>query len=46
MRNTIEKKKMKKKKKERMVDPKKPKPISGYDFRAWDKFDVVSIIIY
>ena len=44
MRNTIEKKKMKKKKRERNVDPSKPKRISGYDFRAWDKFDVVSMM--
>lgn len=40
VRNTIEKKKMKKKKKEKIIDSSKPKRISGYDFRAWDKFDV------
>ncbi|XP_059168622.1 RNA polymerase II-associated protein 3-like [Physella acuta] len=40
VRNTIHKKKLKRKKKEKPVNHEKPKKISGFDFRAWDKFDV------
>ncbi|BFZ08860.1 hypothetical protein BsWGS_11899 [Bradybaena similaris] len=41
VRNTIQKKKMKKKKKdEKDTESNKPKRISGFDFKAWDKFDV------
>ncbi|CAL1541777.1 unnamed protein product [Lymnaea stagnalis] len=40
VRNTIHKKKLKKKKKDKPADQNKPKKISGSDFRAWDKFDV------
>ncbi|KAI8764243.1 RNA polymerase II-associated protein 3 isoform X5, partial [Biomphalaria glabrata] len=40
IRNTIHKKKLKRIKKEKPADQKKPKKISGFDFRAWDKFDV------
>ncbi|KAH9510167.1 hypothetical protein Btru_043643 [Bulinus truncatus] len=40
VRNTVHRKKLKKIKKEKPVDQKKPKRISGYDFKAWDKFDV------
>ncbi|CAG5136265.1 unnamed protein product [Candidula unifasciata] len=41
VRNTIQKKKMKKKKKElKDAESNKPRRISGFDFKAWDKFDV------
>ncbi|XP_005108663.1 RNA polymerase II-associated protein 3 [Aplysia californica] len=42
VRNTIHKKKLKKKKKEKEVPSDKPRTgkISGFDFRAWDQFDV------
>uniref|UniRef100_A0A0B7ALH0 RNA polymerase II-associated protein 3 n=1 Tax=Arion vulgaris TaxID=1028688 RepID=A0A0B7ALH0_9EUPU len=41
VRNSIQKKKMKKKRKEKKVtDSAKDKRISGFDFKAWDKFDV------
>jgi len=41
VRNTIHKKKLKKKKKEpKARDPAKPPKIRGFDFKAWDKFDV------
>lgn len=45
MRNSLEKKRKKKRVKKK-ADTDQPqdgtKRISGYDFRAWDKFDVVS----
>lgn len=41
VRNSLQKKKKKRQKpKDTSVDHSKPKRISGYDFRAWDKFDV------
>ncbi|KAK7493584.1 hypothetical protein BaRGS_00015096 [Batillaria attramentaria] len=40
VRNSLDKKKLKKKKKKKPEDQGKPKRISGFDFRAWDKFDV------
>ena len=48
MRNSLEQKKKKKKKKvpkERVQNQEKTakKKISGYDFRSWDKFDVVCL---
>lgn len=40
VRNSLNKKKTKKKK---IIADKKSERISGYDFRSWDKFDVVSL---
>nr|KAG5704305.1 hypothetical protein BaRGS_012614 [Batillaria attramentaria] len=40
VRNSLDKKKLKKKKKKKPEDQGKPKRIRGFDFRAWDKFDV------
>ena len=37
----MDKKKFKKKKKKRPEQQNKPTKISGFDFGAWDKFDVV-----
>ena len=42
MRNSLDKKKLKKKKKKKVDAENIPKKISGFDFRGWDKFDVVS----
>jgi hypothetical protein len=42
VRNSLDKKKMKKKVKKRNDgSDSKPKRISSYDYRSWDKFDVV-----
>lgn len=40
VRNSLDKKKLKKKKKKKSDQQPGKKRISGYDFRAWDKFDV------
>lgn len=40
VRNSSDKKKLKKKKKKKPDQQNKPKKISAFDFRAWDKFDV------
>ncbi|XP_074645536.1 RNA polymerase II-associated protein 3-like [Tubulanus polymorphus] len=41
VRNSLDqKKKVRKKKKKKQENPKKNDKISGFDFRAWDKFDV------
>lgn len=40
VRNTIHKKKLRKKRKEKSEELVTSKKISGYDFHAWDKFDV------
>ena len=43
VRNSLDKKKKKKVKKKSDKEPAtKPKKIRGYDYRSWDKFDVVS----
>ncbi|KAL8612487.1 hypothetical protein ACOMHN_053741 [Nucella lapillus] len=40
VRNSLDKKKLKKKKKKKSDQPLGKKKISGFDFQAWDKFDV------
>ncbi|XP_076447781.1 RNA polymerase II-associated protein 3-like [Babylonia areolata] len=40
VRNSLDKKKLKKKRRKKPEQPADKKRISGFDFRAWDKFDV------
>ena len=44
VRNSLEKKK-KKKVKKKDAESRKPKRISSYDYRSWDRFDVVSRLL-
>ena len=39
-------KKKKKPPKEKPVEAKPKKKIRGYDYRAWDKFDVVRVMLF
>lgn len=44
VRNSLDKKKMKKRVAKKKKDGEsKPSRISGYDYRSWDKFDVVKL---
>ncbi|KAK3104066.1 hypothetical protein FSP39_024146 [Pinctada imbricata] len=45
VRNSLQKKKKKRVKTKQAEEKPKPKKLSGYDFRAWDKLDVVSILL-